>query len=73
MAAIPRARPTKRVIDIRSLSYGLSGPVNPYPVYQFSEYGVKIEYDRHNPFLNVGDGDNLGHPGTVYSNGKPVI
>lgn len=53
MASIPSARPTKRIIDLRSLCYGLSGPVQPYPVYQFSEYRVKIEYDRHNPFLHV--------------------
>jgi hypothetical protein len=65
--AIPKSRPTKRIIDLRSLSYGLSGPVAPYPVYQFSEYRTKIEYDRHNPFLGVGNGDNLGHPGTVVS------
>ena len=67
MASIPSSRPSTRKIDLRSLSYGLSGEVLPYPVYRFSGYRTRIEYDRHNPFLNVGDNDNVGHPGTVVS------
>ena len=50
---IPGNRPFKRVIDIRSLAFGLSGPERPYPVYQFSGYRVKIERPGHNPFLHV--------------------
>lgn len=65
MATIPTAKPTVRKIDIRSLSYGMSGPVAPYPVYRFSGYVDKIEYDRHNPFFPSGANDNLGSPGTV--------
>lgn len=41
---IPTARPMKRVVDIRSLSYGLSGAEQPYPVYQFSGNRVRWEY-----------------------------
>lgn len=52
-APIPTAKPSRRTIDLRSLSFGLSGPIQPYPVYQFSGYRIKIEYDRHNPFLHV--------------------
>lgn len=63
---IPSARPSTRKIDIRSLSYGMSGPVQPYPVYQFSAYVYKIEYDRH-AYYQGGANDNLGHPGTVVS------
>lgn len=47
---IPTAKPQKRVVDIRSLSYALSGPEQPYPVYQFSYGRAKLEYPRHNPF-----------------------
>lgn len=50
---IPAAKPTKRVVDLRSLQYGLSGPEQPYPVYQFSGYRVKWEYPGHNPFAHV--------------------
>lgn len=47
---IPAAGPTKRIVDIRSLSFGISGQIQPYPVYQFSGYRTKWERDRHNPF-----------------------
>lgn len=47
---IPTARPQKRVVDDRSLSYALAGPEQPYPVYQFSYGRVKIERPGHNPF-----------------------
>lgn len=47
---IPANGPSKRVVDMRSLAYGLSGPTQPYPVYQFSGYRTKWERDRHNPF-----------------------
>lgn len=50
---IPTARPTIRKIDMRSLSYGIGGPEQPYPAYQFSQGRVKPEYPRHNPFLHV--------------------
>lgn len=50
---IPTAPPRKRTIDVRSLSYGLSGPEQPYPVYQFSGYRIKIERPGHNPFAHV--------------------
>jgi len=66
MAYIPSAKPSTRIIDIRSLSYGMSGPVDPYPVYQFSHYIYKIEYDRHG-YYQGGSNDNLGHPGKVVS------
>lgn len=42
-ANIPTAAPTKRVTDIRSLSYALAGPELPYPVYQFS--GGRFRYE----------------------------
>ena len=47
---IPTAKPTKKVIDDRSLSHALSGPESPYPVYQFSFGRWKIERRGHNPF-----------------------
>ena len=50
---IPQSKPTKRVIDIRSLSYGLSGQEQPYPVYQFSHGHARWEYPGHNPFLHI--------------------
>lgn len=50
---IPTAPPRKRLIDERSLSYGLGGPEQPYPVYEFSGCRVKLEYPKHNPFLHV--------------------
>jgi hypothetical protein len=51
--SIPAAKPSRRTIDLRSLAYGLSGPEQPYPVYQFSGYRVKIEYPNHNPFRGI--------------------
>jgi len=50
---IPIAKPSKRTIDLRSMSYGLSGPEQPYPVYQFSHGRSRWEYPGHNPFLHV--------------------
>jgi|GEM_PF-2086111 len=50
---VPTARPRKRTIDLRSLSFGVSGPEVPYPVYQFSGYRIRWEYPQHNPFLHV--------------------
>jgi len=47
---IPTACPTVRKIDIRSLSYGMSGAEGPYPVYQFAGGRARLEYPRHNPF-----------------------
>ena len=50
---IPAYGPSKRIVDMRSLSYGMSGPIQPYPVFQFSGYRTKWERDRHNPFASV--------------------
>lgn len=50
---VPAYGPSKRITDIRSLSYGLSGQIQPYPVYQFSGYRTKWERDRHNPFASI--------------------
>jgi hypothetical protein len=50
---VPTARPRRRTIDLRSLQYGVSGPEQAYPVYQFSGYRVRWEYPKHNPFLHV--------------------
>jgi len=50
---IPAYGPSKRSVDIRSLSYGVSGQIQPYPVYQFSGYRTKWESDRHNPFKSI--------------------
>jgi hypothetical protein len=50
---VPAYGPSKRLTDIRSLSFGLSGQIQPYPVYQFSGYRTKWERDRHNPFSSV--------------------
>lgn len=47
---IPTARPTIRKIDIRSLSYGMAGPEQPYPVYQFAGGRTRLEYPGHDPF-----------------------
>ena len=47
---IPTARPRIRKIDLRSLSYGMSGSEQPYPVYQFAGGRARLEYPRHNPF-----------------------
>ncbi len=57
---IPTARPSIRKVDIRSLSYGLGGPEEPYPVYQFAGGRAKLEYPRHNPFKNLQPGFIFG-------------
>ena len=57
---VPANAPAKRTIDLRSLQYGVSGPEQPYPVYQFSGYRVKWEYPGHNPFADETTNDNLG-------------
>lgn len=49
---IPQAKPGKRTIDMRALVYGVSGPEQPYPVYQFSNRAFP-EYPQHNPFAHV--------------------
>lgn len=53
MARIPNARPTTRKINLRALIYAVSGPEEPYPVYQFSAGRRKIERPQHNPFKNL--------------------
>ncbi len=50
---IPTARPSIRKVDIRSLSYGLGGPLEPYPVWQFAGGRAKLEYPQHNPFAHT--------------------
>ena len=45
-----KAPPSKRIIDDRSLVFGLAGPEQPYPTYQFSGNRVRWEYPKHNPF-----------------------
>ncbi len=50
---IPAYGPSKRIVDMRSLAYGVSGQIPPYPAYQFSGYRTKWERDRHNPFASV--------------------
>jgi len=50
---IPSSPPAKRVIDIRSLTYGLSGQEPPYPVYQFAQGRRRYEWPGHNPFAHV--------------------
>lgn len=50
---IPKAKPTRRVVDVRSLSYALAGAEQPYPVYQWSAGRVRLEYPRHNPFKGL--------------------
>jgi hypothetical protein len=53
MAYIPKAKPRRRAIDLRSLCFALDGPELPYPVYIFSGHRVKIERPGHNPFRTV--------------------
>lgn len=62
---IPANAPARRQIDLRSLNYGVAGPEQPYPVYQFSGYRVRWEWPRHNPFgpTPLGAQDNLGPNG----------
>jgi hypothetical protein len=50
---IPIAKPSRRTIDLRSLSFGLAGPEEPYPVYQFSHGQARWERPGHNPFKHV--------------------
>jgi hypothetical protein len=50
---IPKAPPSRRSIDGRSLAYGASGQEPWYPVYQFSGYRIRWEQPGHNPFLHV--------------------
>lgn len=57
---IPTARPTVRKVDMRSLSYGLGGPEQPYPVYQFAGGRNKLEYPKHNPFKGLDPGFRFG-------------
>ena len=60
MANIPSNPPAKRVIDLRSLTYGASGPEMPYPVYQFSGARTRWEWPGHNPFAGpLGPQDNM--------------
>jgi len=60
MASIPTAAPRRRTIDLRSLDYGVSGPEQPYPVYQFSGYRIRWEWPDHNPFVDETTNDNVG-------------
>ena len=53
LTGIPQNKPAKRTIDLRSLVYGVSGPEQPYPVYQFSHGATRWEYPGHNPFNHV--------------------
>ena len=55
---IPTASPQRRTIDMRSLQYGLAGPEQPYPVYQFSGYRIRYEWPGHNPFSGITPVDN---------------
>jgi len=50
---IPAAKPSTRRVDLRSLSFGASGPELPYPVYQFSGYRTRYEWPQHNPFKGL--------------------
>lgn len=50
---IPKAAPQRKTIDLRSLSFGVSGPERPYPVYQFSGGRDRLEYPGHNPFRHI--------------------
>lgn len=59
---IPKNPPAKRMIDMRSLDYGASGPEQPYPVYQFSGYRTRWEWPAHNPFGPVALGPQDNHP-----------
>ncbi len=47
---VPKARPSTRIIDDRSLCFGMSGAELAYPVYQFSGNRVRWEFPGHNPF-----------------------
>jgi hypothetical protein len=55
---IPLAKPQRRIIDDRSLVYGLSGKEQPYPVYQFSHGRARWEYPGHNPFASEDEDNN---------------
>ena len=46
---VSRRKPTTRVVSAKSVSLALSGPEQPYPVYQFSNR-VFVERKGHNPF-----------------------
>ena len=50
---IPKARPSTRIIDDRSLVFALSGAEQPYPVYRFSGNRDKWEFPGHNPFAGL--------------------
>lgn len=50
---VPQAAPSKRTVDMRSLSYGAAGQEPWYPVYQFSGYRTRWEQPGHNPFLHI--------------------
>lgn len=50
---IPKARPSTRIIDDRSLVFALSGAEQPYPVYRFSGNRDKWEFPGHNPFKGL--------------------
>jgi hypothetical protein len=59
LKGIPQSKPSRRTMDVRSLSYGLSGPEQPYPVYQFSHGRARWENPGHNPF--TGTAENLNN------------
>lgn len=49
MATVPRRKPRVRTIDVRGLTFAISGKEKEYPVYHFS--GKKFfERPSHNPF-----------------------
>lgn len=49
---IPRGKPKRRVLNVRSLSIALEGKEQPYPVYRFSGK-VLLEKPEHNPFKGL--------------------
>ena len=52
MQPVNGRKPLTRKISVRSISFALSGPEQPYPVYPFSRRQF-FEKPNHNPFKGL--------------------
>lgn len=62
---IPTAPPVKRQVNMLALSYEVAGPLQPYPIYQFSRGRTFWKRPYENPFagLIAGQSSSGGGPG----------
>ena len=62
---IPTAPPTKRTVSMQALCYEVAGPLQPYPLYQFSRGRTFWKRPYENPFAGLIPGQSSagGGPG----------